>query len=382
MRVEAQCNTPSHRPLKTHRRNFSAPTGGGGGFAVPDFDIPVEIESGDWVNKNDEELLDLFPPGKGMTFEDIDDIDLNGCGEFNSPSRKFTRERSRDENSRPSSAVLFNGGRITVSSFALELERSRELVRSNSNSSTVGEMVVTTTASSRQAHEAREARKGHRRSASEPFTTWALADDGFDFRAFDDSPALFATAAGAAKSAPVAAPPQTPKREFTLPPPIPAPCDMTSLLAFIPMLSPTSTSTPFPPTPVAPPPGPLQQMPPVRARERTPSPPPAASVPSPPDADDDAMDEDEDYEEPAQEGRPTRLTKRQTADLKRHNSNTKLYKCSRCGQIKANHICPLVVHNMVAVGVQADAMIPASLRGEHTISVSVGRGSILDVLDA
>jgi len=48
---------------------------------------------------------------------------------------------------------------------------------------------------------------------------------------------------------------------------------------------------------------------------------------------------------------------------------TKKYKCSRCGQIKANHVCPFVSYDSVAVGLQADPSVLVQTRGENTLKV-------------
>jgi hypothetical protein len=48
---------------------------------------------------------------------------------------------------------------------------------------------------------------------------------------------------------------------------------------------------------------------------------------------------------------------------------TKKYRCSRCGQIKANHVCPFLKYNSVATGVQADPSVTVTTAGCKTLKV-------------
>ena len=50
------------------------------------------------------------------------------------------------------------------------------------------------------------------------------------------------------------------------------------------------------------------------------------------------------------------------------DKKTRKYKCSRCGQIKANHVCPYVLQESVAVASQADPTVTVSTMGERTLT--------------
>mmetsp|Transcript_13134 Transcript_13134/g.34866 ORF Transcript_13134/g.34866 Transcript_13134/m.34866 type:complete len:286 (-) Transcript_13134:38-895(-) len=54
---------------------------------------------------------------------------------------------------------------------------------------------------------------------------------------------------------------------------------------------------------------------------------------------------------------------------KKDGSETKKYRCSRCGQIKANHVCPFLKYNSVATGVQADPSVTVTTAGCKTLKV-------------
>jgi len=54
----------------------------------------------------------------------------------------------------------------------------------------------------------------------------------------------------------------------------------------------------------------------------------------------------------------------------------KKYRCSRCGQIKANHVCPFLATDAVAAGVQADPRVPVTLAGERTLVARPRRISV------
>jgi len=50
-------------------------------------------------------------------------------------------------------------------------------------------------------------------------------------------------------------------------------------------------------------------------------------------------------------------------------SETKKYRCSRCGQIKNGHVCPFLKYNSVAVATQADPTVTVTTDGCRTLSV-------------
>ena len=51
------------------------------------------------------------------------------------------------------------------------------------------------------------------------------------------------------------------------------------------------------------------------------------------------------------------------AQLRAKSVHVLRYRCSRCGQIKANHICPFLVADSVACGVQADPTVTVTTAG-------------------
>ena len=55
-------------------------------------------------------------------------------------------------------------------------------------------------------------------------------------------------------------------------------------------------------------------------------------------------------------------------DKDKDDDKARKYKCSRCGQIKANHVCPYVLQVSVAVASQADPSVTISTMGEKTLS--------------
>lgn len=69
-----------------------------------------------------------------------------------------------------------------------------------------------------------------------------------------------------------------------------------------------------------------------------PPPPPPPSGPPPPDAGESRR----------------RKPRARPAEPSSDEKKQKKYRCSRCGQIKANHVCPFVVNDAIAVATQAD----------------------------
>jgi len=58
-----------------------------------------------------------------------------------------------------------------------------------------------------------------------------------------------------------------------------------------------------------------------------------------------------------------------SSDDSKYDDGKKNYKCSRCGEIKANHICKYVKHDFVAIGLQADPTEFIQTKGQITITV-------------
>mmetsp|Transcript_15569 Transcript_15569/g.48697 ORF Transcript_15569/g.48697 Transcript_15569/m.48697 type:complete len:343 (-) Transcript_15569:597-1625(-) len=323
----------ARNPRPTHRRINSDPLGGEG---EADLDNPalttlLEFDPGE-----------LFPLVRPTSFDEETEKQLLDCGEYYSPSPR----------SRPDSG---NFGQLIPSrpdsgQFAAMLDSvfppsppfgSPAVTRAHDDAMQIDAAPPPYAAKA-------AAKKGHRRTASEPFFFGGAAE-----AVFAAPPQDRPYAPQSRRDEPPPPPPlqqPSPPRPFPPRPPlqtIPSARDLPFAdagLSSMPSFGEErASSLNFNTTPrydlVQPPQPMLPLQPPVVAATLAP-PPPAVLAP------------------PAQKNGSSNNKK-----------ETKTYKCSRCGQIKANHVCRAVLYDSVAIGVQADPTKLVQTYGERTIVV-------------
>lgn len=331
------------RPRPHHRRTNSDPLGNEGG--------DLDLDNPALTHLLDFDPSELFPMGRPTSFDEEAEKQLLDAGEYYAHSPR----------SRPDSGnftAILDG--IPASPFGSPIS-GRPYATNEVEAMQVDQLPPPPPrASPPQQHSqfATKAaqKKGHRRTASEPYFSanlgngMAAENSIFAARTEPPRPAL---AAAMGPPAPRRMEPPRPMLQ-TIPSQRDLPFSDGSQLGF--QATPTSIET-LPPAPE-----PMTLVHP----EQPPPPPPHALVvpprlPSPP------------REQTSQSigltlprGPSPPKNGGASASIKKE---TKTYKCSRCGQIKANHVCRAVLYDSVAVAVQADPTKLIQTYGERTIVV-------------